>query len=55
MPNNCRTTITALTLSSHAVVGLLLLAAIPHVMGQVNTGDVIGTVTDVSGAVTARR
>ena len=51
MPNNCRTTSTALTLSSHVVVGFLLLAAIPHLMGQVNTGDVIGTVTDVSGAV----
>ena len=51
VPNNCRTTLTALTLSSHAVVGLLLLAAIPHVMGQVNTGDVIGTVTDASGAM----
>jgi len=30
---------------------LLLSAAMPHLVGQVNTGDVLGTVTDVSGAV----
>jgi len=30
---------------------LLLLPAGPHLVGQVNTGDVLGTVTDVSGAV----
>ena len=30
---------------------LLLLAAAPHLTAQVNTGDVVGTVTDVSGAV----
>ena len=30
---------------------LLLLAAMPPLMAQVNTGDVVGTVTDVSGAV----
>jgi Carboxypeptidase regulatory-like domain len=29
----------------------LLLAATPHLAGQVNTGDVVGTVTDVSGAL----
>ena len=30
---------------------LLLLAAAQHLTAQVNTGDVVGTVTDVSGAV----
>ena len=30
---------------------LLLSAAAPRLVGQVNTGDVLGTVTDVSGAV----
>ena len=30
---------------------LLLSAAMPRLVGQVNTGDVVGTVTDVSGAV----
>ena len=30
---------------------LLLLAATPHLVAQVNTGDVVGRVTDVSGAV----
>ena len=30
---------------------LLLLAAAQHLMRQVNTGDVVGRVTDVSGAV----
>ena len=30
---------------------LLFLPVVPHLVGQVNTGDVLGTVTDVSGAV----
>jgi hypothetical protein len=30
---------------------LLLLADTPHMVAQVNTGDILGTVTDVSGAV----
>ena len=51
MLNKCRKTKTALTLSSHAVLCVLLLAAIPRLVGQVNTGDVVGTVTDASGAV----
>ena len=51
MPNKCRTTSTASTPSSYAVLCLLLLVAIPHLAGQVNTGDVVGTVTDALGAV----
>ena len=30
---------------------LLWLTAMPHLVAQVNTGDVVGRVTDVSGAV----
>ena len=35
----------------HLRLFLLSLPAMPHLVGQVNTGDVLGTVTDVSGAV----
>ena len=30
---------------------LFLLPALPHLVGQINTGDVLGTVTDLSGAL----
>ena len=35
----------------HLMLFLLLLPAMPRLVGQVNTGDVVGTLTDVSGAV----
>jgi Carboxypeptidase regulatory-like domain/TonB dependent receptor-like, beta-barrel len=35
----------------HSMLCLVLLAATPHLAAQVNTCDVVGTVTDVSGAV----
>ena len=35
----------------HLILCFLLLTSAPHLLGQVNTGDVVGTVTDVSGAV----
>jgi len=35
----------------HSMLCLLLLAAMPYLVAQVNTGDVVGKVTDTSGAV----
>jgi Carboxypeptidase regulatory-like domain len=35
----------------HLTLCLLLIAALPHLVAQANTGDVVGRVTDVSGAV----
>ena len=42
-------------LRTHLMLCLLLLAAMPHLMGQVNTGDVVGTSNRRFGGGATRR